>query len=184
MKVTTPNSIQKLPPAQGKAIRKLFADAAFIPGEDRADYRCLREAVFATLRAQNIVEAMLAKDVVDCEWDIHRLRRVEAALLTPRRPDPAQAAFAASLRASLTSNAPTWSPAAERAEETERLAKRFVDYESQVEQVSRMIAGLEVRRINALRELEKYRQGSSRWTRPASDDVIDADFEVTARRAA
>jgi len=50
-------------------------------GEDPAEYDQLIELVCAEINPQGIQELLLAKDIVDSEWDILRLRGLKVAML-------------------------------------------------------------------------------------------------------
>jgi hypothetical protein len=69
------------------AVRKLFANPVLIPGEDASEYRSLEKEVRASLGVKSIIEGILARTFINCEWAIQRWSRVQTALLTPPEPD-------------------------------------------------------------------------------------------------
>ena len=129
------------------------------------------------------MEGILARGLIDCEWEIQRWRRVQTALLTPPAPDVVEIARMNSLKGEAYVK-----DRIERAFHTsiglEGLAEMFVDHSSALEQVDRIIAALEVRRTNALRELERYRDGMKRRPRVMSEGVIETEYVEMPRKAA
>src|SRR5215470_1036705 len=53
-----------------------------IAGEDRAAYDLLHESVTAAVKPKDFLEEIWVRDIVDLSWDVLRLRRLKAKLLT------------------------------------------------------------------------------------------------------
>jgi hypothetical protein len=182
MKTVSTTSIQNVPSSKG-AIRRLFENPALIPGEYASDYRAFAKQVCAALDVQNILEGIQARDIVNLDWEMQRWRKLSTALLTPPAPTLShigtlEAAWGKDYAQS------TIDAANQRFKGPEALAKRFVAHASELEQVDRTIAGLEIRRNNAWREFQRNREGTKRRSPLVSDDVLEAEYVEMPRKAA
>lgn len=59
-----------------------FGPSPLIEGKDPASYDELFARISATLMPTNILEEILVRDVVDCDWEVTRLRRLKAHLIS------------------------------------------------------------------------------------------------------
>ncbi len=50
-------------------------------GEDRADYEILKRLILRDLNPQGVQEMLLARDIVDAQWELCRLRRLKPDIL-------------------------------------------------------------------------------------------------------
>jgi hypothetical protein len=60
----------------------LFGASPLIEGEDARQYDEIETRFSATIKPKDILEEMWTRDVVDLTWDILRMRRLKAGLLT------------------------------------------------------------------------------------------------------
>ncbi len=63
------------------AIRHIFSNPPMMVGEDRANYDILKRLVLRDLKPQGAQEMMLARDIVDAEWELRRLRGLGPGIL-------------------------------------------------------------------------------------------------------
>jgi hypothetical protein len=63
------------------AIRNVFRDPPIVAGEDRAQYEALKKLVLKDLKPKGLHEMLLARDIVDAEWEHRRLRDLKAGML-------------------------------------------------------------------------------------------------------
>lgn len=57
----------------------LFSEMALLAGEDPAEYRQMKEAIFAELRPNGFFQNLLADEIVDPAWRLQRVRQAEPA---------------------------------------------------------------------------------------------------------
>jgi hypothetical protein len=60
----------------------LFGPSPLTEGEDARQYDELQTRFSATIKPKDFLEEMWTRDVVDLTWDILRMRRIKAGLLT------------------------------------------------------------------------------------------------------
>lgn len=60
-------------------LEHLIADRPLTFGEDPHQYDLLLASIFADLDPKGTMEAVLAKDIVDCIWEARRVKRIRAA---------------------------------------------------------------------------------------------------------
>jgi hypothetical protein len=65
----------------------LTAKTVLIPGEDPADYQAFAAAYQLDLDPQNAVECALVQEVIDLQWRLLRISRLEARILSADSPD-------------------------------------------------------------------------------------------------
>ena len=143
-------------------------------GEDAAAYDELSARIAGAVKPADIFEEIWARDIADLDWEVSRLRRLQASLMTsaayeglqkvlepllepyPQQVDLARAWAArdkAAIKrvdellasAGLTMDAVT--------------AQTFCTYLDEFERTARMIASAEARRDDALHEIERHRAG-------------------------
>ena len=190
----------KLPAVVPPAAQRLFQNPALAPGEDDRIYRSLVEAVVRALEPQDVIECMLVKDVTDCQWELQRLRGIQAGLLASSAMKAAEKE-----RAKLEfgqRSAAGYSEALEKlglgkpAEENrwsryfdavsppppseEELARSIIssykDNSLELERLSRMAALAESRRTRAIRELDRYRDSIQKRSPARFEEIIDGEF--------
>jgi hypothetical protein len=145
----------------------------------------------AAIKPKDFLEEMWTRDVVDLTWDILRMRRIKAGLLTSVMSEGMGRILNQLLdweEAHELSEA--WSardPEAIKSVE-ELLAARGLTmelaaargFEARIdtfEQIDRMAMATEARRNSALRELERHRTSLAQALRQASDEVIEAEYQ-------
>ena len=60
----------------------LFGPSPLTEGEDARQYNELQAGFSATIKPKGFLEEMWTRDAVDLTWDILRMRRIKAGLLT------------------------------------------------------------------------------------------------------
>src|SRR5262249_41270254 len=63
------------------ATRHVFSNPPMMAGEERADYEILKRMVLQDLKPVGVQEMLLARDIVDAEWELRRLRRLKPDIL-------------------------------------------------------------------------------------------------------
>src|ERR1700693_1760398 len=63
-------------------IRSLFGKPPLVPGEDGTVYEALQARFAAAIAPRDGVELTWLRDCTDLSWEIHRLRRAKAAIVT------------------------------------------------------------------------------------------------------
>jgi hypothetical protein len=179
--------------------RDFFGPAPLIPGEEASAYQALLDNISTAVRPADMLEEILARDVVYLVWEAERLRRLKASLLQA-------AAFEGvkKIAASLISDDPfSVSDAAqdlsERWARREPKALKKVDSLltsagltidavmaqtlalnlDDVERIERMISSAEARRNNALHEIDRHRSALGAALRAAienAETAEDAEF--------
>jgi hypothetical protein len=195
-KTVPPSSIVRSPGADILERVIGIAPAPLLPGEAEADYVGVAMRLVAVAQPKDAIEEFLTRDVIDLTWEILRLRRAKAGLWRTAagkgvrrilstigkkpfievlsQPDlanewaagnaTARRQFAEMLgKADLTMNDVM----------AEALAKEIEAFE----RLDRILASLEARRNNALREIGRHREALGAAIRQAVDDVQDAEFQ-------
>jgi hypothetical protein len=163
-----------------------------IAGEDGAAYDLLHGSVTAAVKPKDFLEEMWVRDIVDLSWDVLRLRRLKAQILTY--------CTAAQVRGYLkglcgTSQAQKLSAELGDPSVVARVdeflsvightvesvtAEVFVTTSEALERVDRMTMSAESRRNATLRDIERHRSSFARALRRASEEVVEAEFEDVA----
>jgi hypothetical protein len=60
---------------------RIFAKPAIMLGEDLADYEAMRDLVLTDIDQDDVQECFLARDILDSEWELLRLRGMKPAML-------------------------------------------------------------------------------------------------------
>src|SRR6476620_10589384 len=68
------------------AIDGIFGAPPILPGEDASAYEVLLARVSAGVKPADIIEKIWVRDVVDLTWEIFRLRRIKAELVSQGIP--------------------------------------------------------------------------------------------------
>jgi hypothetical protein len=134
---------------------------------------------------------MWTRDVVDLTWDILRMRRFKAGLLTSVMSEGMEKILkrlldweeADELSKAWSARDPEAIKAVEellaaRGQTMELAAARGFEARIEIfERIDRMAMAAEARRNSALRELERHRASLAQALRQASDDVIEAEYQ-------
>jgi hypothetical protein len=140
-----------------------FGSPPLVPGEDAHAYDELLTMVTERVKPADVLEAILVRDYVDLQWELQRLRRIKADLIsTCTEKDPLDFFGAASEGGSVYT-----------------LSERLPS----VDRLDRMTALAEVRRNNARRELESYRANAAARPRRLSRQIEDAEYHVIDERS-
>lgn len=107
--------------------------------------------VSRVVKPRDFLEEIWVREIVDLSWEILRMRRLKAPLVSE----------GLTLRAF---NLGTIGPKIDA-----------------VERIDRMIMNAEARRNAALREIERHRTAVAEALRRATDDIVDAEFEDVAQ---
>ena len=171
-----------------------------IEGEDGAAYHLLHGRIAAAVKPKDIIEEFWMRDIADLSWEVLRLRRIKARLLTSRVAAQIRAYLESPCGASQAQKlAAEWEVAEPRASarvddllatacgrSVESItADVFLAMSEHLERIERMTTNAEARRNNALREIERRRSSVAQALRRASEEVVEAEFEDVApdRRA-
>jgi hypothetical protein len=68
------------------AIRNVFREPPIMAGEKLADYRTLMKLIVNETKPQGLHEMLLARDIVDAEWEHRRLRRIKSDIVNAAIP--------------------------------------------------------------------------------------------------
>ena len=63
------------------AIRTTFRNPPILASEDRAQYERLKRLVLSDIKPRGLQETLLARDIVEAEWEVCRLRWMKVAIL-------------------------------------------------------------------------------------------------------
>ena len=63
------------------AIRTTFRNPPILASEDRAQYEDLKRLVLSDIKPRGLQEKLLARDIVEAEWEVCRLRWMKIAIL-------------------------------------------------------------------------------------------------------
>ncbi len=162
-------------------------------GEHAAAYDELLARISGALQPADILEDIWIRDVVDLVWDVFRLRRLKANLMTARAADGVTNALERLNAGSSTEVARQWAARDEAAVKTVEAAlasagltmagvgaRSLSVWLGEFERLERLITSAEGRRHAALRELDRHRATLAQTLRRAVADVEDAEFRVIA----
>jgi hypothetical protein len=200
MQSLTPSQISAAPvPSPSDVLERVASVAAppLAPGENEAQYGSLAARIVAGARPKDTIEELLTRDVVDLTWEIHRLRRIKSGILKASMNEGV-----ATLVDRLGCRIPTykydapwdlgkkWAAGDEAVREefasaltaaglsieevTATTLERKID---KFEQIERMLASVEARRNNALREIDRHRTAYGAAIRQTLDEVQDVEFQ-------
>jgi hypothetical protein len=63
------------------AMANVFRDPWLLPGEDRADYEKLKQAILKDRKPKNLQEMFVVRDIVDAEWEHQRMRDMKMQMI-------------------------------------------------------------------------------------------------------
>ena len=167
-----------------------FGPAPLLEGENETDYNDLLARIIAAVKPADVLEEMWARDVVDYEWHVLRLRRVKVLLINLA----AQQGLLAVLQELLDYDSAkevseAWArrnPLAVKKVDkiladanlsleyvmAEALAAKF----DEIDRIDRMIMIAEGRRDAMLREISRHRATFGRALRVATEQAQDAEI--------
>ena len=172
-----------------------IAPPPLLPGEGEADYVNLIARVVAVARPRDAIEEFLTRDAIDLTWEILRLRRMKVGLLrasmgsgiesvmrslgytggySPGSAKGIAAGWAAGEKSAKNEVASALRKAQLTMEDV--MAETLEAKIDSFERFDRMLASSEVRRNNALREIDRHRAALGAAVRQAIDEVQDAEF--------
>jgi hypothetical protein len=160
-----------------------------IDGEDGVAYNQLYGGITAAVKPKDFLEEIWVRDVVDLSWEVLRLRRLKAKLLTTCTAaqvwgylkDLCGASQAQKLSAelgdpSVVARVNELLSAISLTVESVT-AEVFVAIGEALERIDRLMMNAETRRNTALHEVERHRSTLAQALRRATHDVVDAEFE-------
>ena len=162
----------------------LLGPPPVLPNESLVDYEGLKARLRAKIAPQDMLEEIWLRDILDLQWEVLRMRRIKARILSSSGP--------AGLESLLHRRVPYhakdklvegWGRAdKETIKEVGLILKQRglslddIDAHSllkllkPLEAIDRLISQAEARRNNALREIEKSREAAARRLRVALSD--------------
>jgi len=184
-----------LPPG----LAELLGPPPLLHGEDGAAYEALFARIGAALKPRDIVEWLLARDVVDAAWESARLRRLRASLRTIGQrhglksllieagldpfAGPAGEVSVEEAANAYHEGAPFYREAVERAlaergylREAIEAQRLHFDLDS-LEAIDRMAAAADQRRDRVLRAVERRRAGFGAKLRLATSEGFERSGE-------
>ena len=184
-------------------LRSLFQKTPLLSHEDPQPYWALLRLFAQEIKPGDTIEWLWLKDILDQSWEIIRLHLIKAALIDVGKRAAIAEIFAPGwdytgpvfyrARDEALKLADEWFNTKSRSETESRLQKYGLDADSitavsfsmqasKLEAVERMLAELEFRRNNTLREYEARRERLGRMLRQASDTIINAESSVLPSR--
>jgi hypothetical protein len=186
-----------VPTRTAQAIERLARNASLGPpplieGEDGIAYNQLYRSMTEAVKPKDFIEEMWVRDIVDLSWDVLRLRRLKAKLLTYGTAAQVRgylqnlcgASQAQKLSAELGNPSAVarvdelLSPIGHTVESV--TAEVFVAMSETLERIDRMMTSAESRRNTALHEIERHRSSFAQALRRAGEEVVEAEFEDVA----
>ena len=160
-----------------------------VPSENEGQYASLAARIVAGARPRDAIEELLTRDVIDLTWEILRLRRVKAGILNASMHQGVESIMRR-LGYGDTVNSSKKSAAGDkraRKEVTRALAAAGLSMDEVTattlelnletfERIERLLSGAEVRRNNALREIDRHRSAYGTAIRRTLDEVEDVEF--------
>jgi hypothetical protein len=183
-----------LPPSLASPITVLdrliaIAPAPLLPGEKETDYTTIAVRIVRASGPRDAIEEFLIRDIIDLTWEILRLRRVKTGILRASAGDGVDRVLAGVGHPYLERDTLSqgWAAGDERARKKveailakagmtidEVTAKTLESKLDSFERLDRMLASLEARRNNALREIDRHR--AALGGRQSIEEIEDADF--------
>jgi hypothetical protein len=135
-------------------IRALWGEPPLLATENLDQYYALVIELVREVGPTDCIEWLWVKDIADLTWDVLRYRRMKV------RPQPCEAA--------------------EDAEDANVSKRSIFDFRlaqmvGPLEALERILASVEIRRNNALREIERRRSALGRALRETSDRLIEGE---------
>lgn len=174
------------------SVGALFGSPPLIDGETEESYEAFKAQIHAAIGPIDAIEEILIREVVDLCWEVQRLRRLRGAFLQFIKKDGLRPVLEPFFDPQpLRELIEAWArrdPAALKEVNTllndagldmqHVTAVALVQHLKSFEELDRLIAGLESRRNQALRELERHREALARRIQSAAKQIEDAEFRV------
>jgi hypothetical protein len=172
-------------------LQPLFDDPPVLSTENSSQYRSLLDQIAKCVKPKDVIEWLWVRDIVDLSWEIQRLRRFKALFIERARQNISDCAEdgGGPIRPILVIRSSALDPPIEKQIEeqtkTKRRKAKFTESDSaggfqacisDYQCVDRLLAAAEVRRNEALHEIELRRDSLARRLRRATDEIIDAEF--------
>jgi hypothetical protein len=185
-------------------LARFLGDAPLVADEKQQDYDDLYNSVVSTLTQLDVIIELYVKDFVDLSWQIRRERLILAAMISLFQKQVVQDLLettdtAVTERGTASyriigagRDAQRWlgDPVAckEIGADLEArgysaskiLAQAYINGAAEIEEVERRISSYEVRRLMALREIERRSEKIARQLESATADIIDGQFKEAA----
>ena len=171
------------------ALSDIFGPPPLYEGESVEDYNLLYGRLRAAVSPEDIIDEILVRDIMDLSWETLRLRRLKAKLMDVEAGKRLRQNIYRMLgqptdRAQLLQKWEKGEAVAKKrisdvlnkggfdheTNEVQSFSARLDDFE----RIDRLIAHSEVRRNNALREIDRHRDSVARRLREV---IEDAEFE-------
>jgi hypothetical protein len=153
-------SIQSFPPEE-QALAWM-GPPPLVPGEDPAQYEHVLRLVAHAMKPVDIVDWFWVRDVTDLEWEVVRLRKIKAFMISQEKM----------IKPGIDEDG---EPTVEEGSNEENLACAIRHSINTLERLDRLIMALEVRRDRVYRESER-RGGSATRLHRAAKQIEDAEF--------
>ncbi len=194
--ITTSTPSEKASPGLGAwDIARFFGAPPLIQGEDPAQWEAMRKHISAAVGPLDFLEEIWVNDVVYFCWDVRRLRRLKVTLFRAAAHDGMErllgAFYGQGSKNHAEHMAKGWMAckdyglkavedlfASSDATMEMVTAQTLVARLDEFERIERLMASAEARRDIALHEIERHRSSLGPLLRKATEDVIDAEFEV------
>jgi len=157
-----------------------FGPPPLIPGEERTAYETLWRRVTAAVIPRDVLEEILVREFVDHVWETIRLRRLKAYILR-KAFEQQRERYEDSLAKMDDEEVLVVARAFDKLGLLSQtsgtdISETFVGKLDQVERVDRLLASVEARRNNTLREIDHHRATLGAALRAEVEDVEDAEF--------
>ena len=192
MQNTPPPPLSPVPaPPLSDIVERILGVAAppLMPGENEAQYTGLAARIVAGARPRDAIEELLARDVLDLTWEILRLRRIKAGIMNASMYQGVEKVMDDLGYDDTVDASKSWAAGdkRERKEVTRALAAAGLSMDEVTattwelnletfERIERLLSGAEVRRNNALREIDRHRSAYGAAIRRSLDEVEDVEF--------
>ncbi len=172
-----------------------IAPAPLLPGEKEADYANLVERVVCAAKPKDMIEELLTRDVIDLTWDVFRLRRAKVGILKasihtgveavldglghgPEFPFNHNGILAKKWATGDKGARKEVAAALDKAGLTidEVAAKTLERKLDSFERLDRMLASVEARRNNALREIDRHREALGGAMCRSIEEIEEVEF--------
>jgi hypothetical protein len=160
-----------------------------VTGENEGQYGSLAARIVAGARPRDAIEELLTHDVLDLTWEIFRLRRVKAGILNASMHEGVGSVMRRLGYGDIVDSTERWAAGEKRArkEVARALASAGLSMDEvtattlerkleSFERIERLLSGVEVRRNNALREIDRHRSAYGAAIRRTLDEVEDVEF--------
>ena len=168
-----------------------IAPAPLLPGEKETDYTAIAVRIVRASAPRDAIEEFLIRDMIDLTWEILRIRRVKAGILRASVADGVSKVLAGVGHSYMERDTLSqgWAAGDDRARKKveailtnagmtieEVTAKTLESKLNSYERLDRMLASLEARRNNALREIDRHRDALGGGVRRSLEEIEDAEF--------